>query len=195
MADFYEGMADLGDMSELEGLYDSLAGIQEDAMEFGIIGATALVSAGIAKFVVKTVSGLGPFKGAPWAPYAAGAIPVVVGILLGGQLRRYNNNVAIGTAVGMISYGLGHMLKGVAAVADYNPNVSLAGVGEYDYAAMNGVGYYPMSEGNYLNAAPVSVEDMAGLGSEAPVSVEMVDGLGSEAPVSVEEVSGLAATF
>lgn len=187
--DFYEGM---GDISELEGLYDSLAGIQEDAMEFGVIGATALVSAGIAKYVVNFVKPKLP-AGAV-ADYAAPLIPVAVGIFLGGYLRRFNNNVAIGTAVGMVSYGLAKLIEPMLGT-----NKSLSpfnGLGEYyDYAQMNGMGYYPMAEGNYLNAAPVSVEDMAGLGSEAPVSVEEVSGLGSEAPVSVEEVSGIAATF
>ena len=186
--DFYEGM---GDISELEGLYDSLAGIQEDAMEFGVIGATALVSAGIAKFVVGYVKPMLP-QGAV-ADYGAPLIPIAVGIFLGGYLRRFNNNVAVGTAVGMVSYGLAKLVEPLLGA-----NASLSpfnGLGEYDYASMSGFGYYPMSEGNYLNAAPVSAEDVSGFGSEAPVSVEDVSGFGSEAPVSVEEVSGLAATF
>lgn len=188
MSGFYDGgMGEFG----MEGLYDSLAGIKETAIEYGILAGGVLVGAALAKLAVSKLEGLmvaGSTLGflAPYAKYVLPLIPVAIGVVGIDQLNKRGlvqndkaRDFAKGVAGGMIAYGVGDLLFGnVTALAPYAP---FAGIGGYGFAGYLG------------SAAPTTVEN-EGMG--APMSVEQVGGGIGGAPVTVEEeLAGVAATF
>jgi hypothetical protein len=176
-----------------------LAGLKEDAMDVGVIGASALAGLAAAKFVTdKTVEMAGETLGAS-AKWVAPLIPVAVGVgfqMLGNKQSGRAAEALKGAAAGMVAYGIGKLV--VAALPEGNAVAAalpLAGVDVYD-SAMAGLGAYgagmrSMNINRYmrLGGAPVQVQRLAG----APVQVQRLNG----SPTQVQMLAGapLAATL
>lgn len=114
-------------MARRYGRMHGLAGFKEEAMEVSILGASALVGAGVAKAVVGFAADIGVEKDKDGVPVAAtaekpnkptlpewvpGLIPVAVaaGIAWGADkysLKGAAKSSAIGVAAGMFAYGVG----------------------------------------------------------------------------------------
>lgn len=174
-----------------------LAGIQQDAMDVSVIGASALAGLAAAKFVTDQVSGIGMLGAA--AKWVGPLAPVAVGIgfqMLGNKQSGKAEAALKGAAAGMVAYGIGKLV--VAALPAGNAVAAalpLAGVDTYD-SAIAGLGAYgagmrSMNINRYtrLGGAPVQVQRLAG----APVQVQRLAG----APTQVQMLAGapLAATL
>jgi hypothetical protein len=174
-----------------------LAGLQQDAMDVGVIGVSALAGLAAAKFVSEQVSGIGALGAA--GKWLGPLAPVAVGVgfqMLGNKQSGKAAEGLKGAAAGMVAFGIGKLVVAMLpegnAVAKALP---LAGVDTYD-SAMAGLGAYgagmrSMNINRYtrLQGAPVQVQRLAG----APVQVQRLAG----APTQVQMLAGapVAATL
>ena len=178
-----------------------LHGLQQDAMDVGVVGASALAGLAAAKFVTDqsqkfAVETLKMEKSAAWI---APLIPVAVGIgfqMLGNKQSGKAEAALKGAAAGMVAFGLGKLVvAALPADSTIAKSLPLQGVDTYD-SAIAGLGAYgagmrSMNINRYMRlaGAPVQVQRLAG----APVQVQRLAG----APTQVQMLAGapVAATL
>ena len=172
-----------------------LAGLQQDAMDVGIVGASALAGLAAAKFVSEKIEGFGALKGA--AKWAGPLAPVAVGIgfqMLGNKQSGKAAVALKGAAAGMVAYGIGKLVIAISGSSAVAKALPLSGyVDTYD-SHFAGLGAYgqnmrSMNINRYtrLGGSPTQIQRLAG----APVQVQRLAG----APVQVQRLDGLAATL
>ena len=159
-------------MDDLADLFDSVDGFKEDAMDFGVAGLGA-VGANIAYgYLDNSVISKLPVIGT--APALRALAAIVVGVIGGAMVKKYNRNVATGVAVGLATRGVAGLLQVfapsfVASVVPGTP-AGTAGLGltqdEQNLLLPSG-----------MAAAPAFVEEVSGYGTQTK-TVEDVSGLG-----------------
>lgn len=157
-------------VADLNDLFESVDGLTEDLMEYGIIAGSA-VAAHMA-FNAAVAFGLSKWTTAPaWvASYAVPAAALVSGAVVGGFGSKYiGRKAATGVAVGLMTAGITRLVRAFAPV-----EMSAFLGASAEEVMMNGLG----GDGafnRYLGTAPTTVENIG----RAPTSVENVSGLGS----------------
>jgi hypothetical protein len=151
-------------MSDLEALFGAVDGIKDDAMEFGVIGASA-VGAHIAYGYIAQQPAVAKILG--YVPeIARPLVPVALGIAAGRYLGRIDRRVATGAAVGLVAVGIRQLVAKYApasvagALAGADEEVMLQAVTVEDGDLLNG----------YLNGAPITMEQVNGLDDVSEVS-------------------------
>lgn len=141
------------------GLFGTISGLKEEAINGAIVGASALVGLGIARAITAKAAEMLP---AAVAPYA-GAIPFVGALATAMYARRFDARVAVGAAGGMAAYGLFEIAKNIPGVKDL--------VGKVDMP-LKGLGEMDLSYTRYLAGAPVTIDSLQG----APTTIESLRG-------------------
>ncbi len=178
-------------MDDLNALFDSVDGLQEDLVEYGTIAAAAVGANVLWNYGVAWVVGKYGASIPAWArKYGIPAAAVLAGIFGGRYVARWSRKAGMGVTIGLVASGLTGFARLFAPTLPYtvqglgaSPDEMLLGLSEQDLFQ------------KYLAGAPSTVEDVAGLGT-TPIAVEEsayggYGGLGT-APTTVEQVSGLA---
>lgn len=160
-------------VSDLNDLFESVDGLTEDLMEFGIIAGAAVASN--MAFNAAVNFGLSKWATAPeWVgKYAVPAVAILGGALAGSMAPKYiGRRAGMGVSVGLMTAGLTRLVRTFAPseVSQY-----LAGADEE--IMMNGLGEGGNAFDRYLAAAPTTVEQVNGLAG-SPVTVEQMNGFG-----------------
>lgn len=175
-------------MDDLNALFDSVDGLKEDLMEYGTI-AVAAIGANVAWNYALTFAMSKFGANLPgWArQYGVPAATVLAGIFGGRYVARFNRKVGMGVTIGLVASGLSSLAK--QFVPGLPASASLYGLGASEDEMLLGVGNSDLFN-RYLNGAPSTVEQVAGLGSTPVAIEESVAGFGF-APATVEAVNGL----
>lgn len=130
---------------------------------FGSEAEHVVASAAAAQGEAVAGVGLGGVLPASLAQYLKPAAAILFGIYGGNFISRYNRNLGVGVAVGLVATGTAQLVKQLVPSV---PTGAFAGLGRTDSAAF----------AHYLNAAPMEVEEVSG----APMTIEQgVAGLAS----------------
>lgn len=168
-------------MSGIGDLFGGIDGLKEDAMEFGVLAASAVVGHAAAGYAFKfigskypTVPGWALNGGAILAGFAAGKL---------GDHFGYRK-LGLGAAIGLMTAGLSGFVK------QYLPQVPLAGTGlGYGYSTRPllmglGDGSSDALYQRFLNGAPTQVQETGGMNPA-------LNGFGA-APTVVQETGPMA---
>lgn len=149
------------------GLFGSLSGLKEEALDGAIEGGSALVGLAAAKYAV------GELTDATWMPAMVKpflpALPIAAGLFAGSYLRRFDARAASGLRAGLVGYGLWSAAKQFKMLDGVTKQLPLAGVGVTDYS---GYGLPDFSADRYLAGSPQSIEELRG----APTTYETLSG-------------------
>jgi hypothetical protein len=171
---------------DLEALFDGVDGIKEDALEFGIMGASA-VGAHVAYGMFATKI---PFVNKLPA-VAQPLVPIALGLAAGRYLGKMDRRVATGVAVGLVAVGVRQLVR---AYAPASVKGALAGADEEIMLQGPGDAFLPDGEeqdllNGYLSGAPITMEQVNGFDA---VSVEESQ-LGAMPPFAAGSFTGAAA--
>ena len=160
-------------MDDLNALFDSVDGLKQDLIEYGTvaagaIGANVLWNIAVAKFVPASLN-------PTLRKYGLPAAAILGGIALGRQVSRSRlpqaHRLGLGVTIGLCISGFQQFAKMIA------PSLPVAGLAA---APLYGIA-------GYLNGAPVTTEEVNGIGA---VAVEDVAGV-----ATVEEVAGFSSVM
>jgi hypothetical protein len=120
-------------VSDLDALFDSVDGLKEDLVEYGLVAAAAIGSNMAWNWATRKFV---PVTAPAWVDqYAIPAVAMVGGIYLGRTVGQYNRQAGQGVAFGLVTAGLAKLVKqivpdaqipGLAGTSD-----SLYGLGAY----------------------------------------------------------------
>lgn len=179
--------------SGIGGFFGGIDGVKEDLMEFGVLGASALVGHAAAGYAFKFVSTKYPTT--PGWALNLGAI--ALGLGAGKVVSKFDKRAGMGLAIGLVTAGLAGFVR------QYAPSVPLAGTGIGDaYATRNllmglGDGSADQLYQRFLQGAPTQIVGTGGPFSPAlnaaPVVVAETNQFQpalNGAPVVVETLNG-----
>jgi len=179
--------------------------LMEDSMDMAKLGASALVGAGVAKFVVDMGAALlspipseNPERGKSEnkdslvRKYLVPLAPIAVGVTIHNRLKGMYPVAAPGVAAGMVAVGLGRLISNfvekpkadaqgkvgmdIAALLPGGRDAALNGFGYTYDSPLMGLGYsYGAGVDAYMNGSPTQVQSLMGM----PVQVQTLSGLGS----------------
>lgn len=162
-------------LNSLGDLFGDLGGLKDDlatygTMAGGAVGAKIIWDAMLKYGVKDGGSGTGVTAVAPavrtqldfmkdYVDYVMPVVQIAVGVFGGNQIAKYNKNVGVGVAVGLIADAVVKLI--VAAMPDQAKQVGLAALPNGEVMITRGLSAAPMRVlPPRLNAAPTTVEQL-----------------------------------
>lgn len=164
-------------ISDLNDLFESVDGLTEDLMEYGIIAGSAVASHMafnfVSGFAIAKIDEMKPDLLPSWfKSYVVPGIAIAGGAVAGGFGGKYvGRKAATGIAVGLMTAGITKLIRTLDTGSKISPFLSGSSVEE---SMMNGLADAGSFD-RYLGRAPTTVESIG----RAPTTVESVGGLGS----------------